>query len=447
MINRSVNYSYGGVFDINNSTNLYKFKKIINKDEIYKITNDEKYVVRGGGQSFGPLTIPTYGSICYHPSALIDQHIYVDSIRKSVTVDASVKIIFLIKYLLKLGYRLAVVPGTPDATVGGCIAADVHGKNCHVNGSFGDHILGIYIYKSNLNINLYIDKDNLDFRRTIGGFGATGIVTSVTLKVYKLTGDNLNLNSIKFLDNNKFIAEILKLTNDFEDLAGWFAINDNVFKGKIYSASWNNSFIFKNKNYDVNSILKNFQYILTTLIFRICGLSVFRNYSLIILNWIIFNKKDSKNNVYLLDILFPLSKIQGWKYVYGSCFVERQFLIPFKDSANYFNNICNLIGRHKVHSLFCGIKVFKGKRIGLLSFANEGISISIQYNPYQYEKFDYELTEYMIKNNFPEYLAKSQCISTSFPNGYKKEAVKIWLNLIKENNVTNVFLEWLKEKI
>lgn len=447
MIIRSFNYSYGCVFDIKESTKSYKFVRLNKENEIYKIKNNDIYVVRGGGQSYGPLTIPTFGCICYQPTTFTKQHIFVDNIRECVIVDASVKILSLVNYLLKIGYRLAVVPGTPDATVGGCIAADVHGKNCHVSGSFGDHILGLHIYKPNSNINQYIDIDSLDFQSTIGGFGATGIVTSVEIKIYRLNGDNLNLNSIKFFDNKKFLAEILKLSKKFDDLAGWFAVNDNVFKGKIYYASWNNDFIYNDKNLELNKIFISLKKILTILIFRICGLVFFRNLSIFILNSIIFNKKDSNRNIFMLDILFPLSKIQGWKYIYGNCFVERQFLIPYNDSFNNFTNICNLISRHKVHSLFCGVKVFKGTRIGLMSFANEGISISIQYNPFQYEKFDYELTEYMIKNNIPEYLAKVQCFSTSFPFGYNMQAVKKWQNLMKKNNVNNVLFQWLKEKI
>ena len=55
-------------------------------------------------------------------------------------VDANVQIGLLQSKLNKLGYSLKVAPGAENASVGGCIAANVHGKNCHLVGSFGDHV-------------------------------------------------------------------------------------------------------------------------------------------------------------------------------------------------------------------------------------------------------------------------------------------------------------------
>ena len=51
----------------------------------------------------------------------------------------------LLKNIIPEGFFLPVSPGTRNVTVGGAIAADVHGKNHHVNGSFGNHVINLLI--------------------------------------------------------------------------------------------------------------------------------------------------------------------------------------------------------------------------------------------------------------------------------------------------------------
>ena len=83
--------------------------------------------------------------------------------------------------IVPMGYFLPVSPGSAQVTIGGAIAADVHGKNHHKNGSLGNHITRILLIDGEGNLlELKPKSDKSDdinnfFKATIGGMGLTGL--------------------------------------------------------------------------------------------------------------------------------------------------------------------------------------------------------------------------------------------------------------------------------
>ncbi len=107
-----------------------------------------------------------------------------DIAKREVTVGAGVSIDDLLRVLVPQGFFVPVTPGTRFVTIGGAVASDIHGKNHHLEGSFGNHVRRISMLLADgsvaeLNPALRADL----FWATIGGMGLTGVILDVTINV------------------------------------------------------------------------------------------------------------------------------------------------------------------------------------------------------------------------------------------------------------------------
>ena len=84
------------------------------------------------------------------------------------------------------GWFVPVTPGTRHVTIGGAVAADIHGKNHHRHGSIGEHIIGLTL-DSPTGRHSLSPKDNADqFFATVGGLGLTGVIRDVTIQLIRI---------------------------------------------------------------------------------------------------------------------------------------------------------------------------------------------------------------------------------------------------------------------
>lgn len=105
----------------------------------------------------------------------------VDLERGVVTAGAGTSLGDLMELLVPRGWMPPVLPGTRHVTLGGAMAADIHGKNHHVDGSFSRHVEEVELVTPGGPVTARAGQDL--FAATAGGMGLTGIMTAMTLRL------------------------------------------------------------------------------------------------------------------------------------------------------------------------------------------------------------------------------------------------------------------------
>lgn len=144
-------------------------------------------LARGLGRSYGDVA-QNGGGLVVDMTALNRIH-SIDAVNATVDVDAGVSLDQLIRAALPHGLWIPVLPGTRQVTIGGAIGCDVHGKNHHSAGSFGDHVASMQLLVADGRVLTLTPDGSADdpdarlFWATIGGVGLTGIILRVVLNM------------------------------------------------------------------------------------------------------------------------------------------------------------------------------------------------------------------------------------------------------------------------
>lgn len=338
-------------------------------------------IPRGNGRSYGDSALNETLTLC---SLNLNSMVSFDKDTGVLVVESGVTLEDILDTFAPRGWFLPVTPGTKLVTVGGAAAADVHGKNHHIAGSFGNHVLWFDIWTSSSGIITCSPDNNSDlFWATIGGHGLTGFITKVAIKLIKIPSVYIYQTLIK-AENLESIMEIFQRNENLPYSVAWI---DCQSKGKHFGRSLFMGGDFasaelpkklEQKPFCVKKPLKLF------VPFTFPSF-VLNSFTIKAFNAIYYHKnlKNEKQSIVTYDKFFyPLDSINNWNRIYGrSGFLQYQFVLPLESSKVGISEILHKIIDIGTGSFLAVLKLFgdQVEHSGNISFPRKGYTLALDF--------------------------------------------------------------------
>ena len=170
-------------------------------------------ISRGLGRSYGDAALPSKDCGNVLSSLRLNRFVSFDEMSGVLVAESGVSLAEIIEVFLPRGWFLPTVPGTKFVTLGGAVAADIHGKNHHVDGTFGAHVAWLdLVVPSGAVLNCSPTSNPEIFRATIGGMGLTGHVLRVAIRLRRVPSAYCKVRYIK----GKNLAHTLALLSEHD---------------------------------------------------------------------------------------------------------------------------------------------------------------------------------------------------------------------------------------
>lgn len=279
------------------------------------------------------------------------------------------------------GWILPVTPGTQIVSIGGAIANDVHGKNHHKFGSFGDHILHIKLLRTDGSIIECSRSQNSDFFfATIGGIGLTGIIVEATIQLRSITSPWIESENIAYTNLDEFFKLSDSSEQNWEHIVSWIdCMNGSEPRGIFIRGN----FLQQPYNHSLPNI-KEKKFPFTP------PISLVNKISLPIFNYGYFQKnsrKASREINYYETFSYPLDAVHDWNKMYGpKGFYQYQCVIPRNIGSDVIKEILRVIKKSKQGSFLAVLKTFGTHESGgLLSFPKNGVTLALDFPNHEQE--------------------------------------------------------------
>ncbi|VVO62952.1 FAD-binding oxidoreductase [Pseudomonas fluorescens] len=174
----------------------------------------------GNGRSYGDSCLASSDQVVNMRS--LDRFIQVDWQQGRVLAEAGVTLSEILSIAIPKGWFLSVTPGTQFATLGGAIANDVHGKNHHRRGTFGNHVLRFGLQRHGCPLLNCSGTENAElFAATIGGLGLTGVITWAEIQLMPIHSNQIESTVVRFANLAEFFSLSAELDQQHEYSVAW----------------------------------------------------------------------------------------------------------------------------------------------------------------------------------------------------------------------------------
>lgn len=322
----------------------------------------------------------SYGDVCLNPGGSLlltrglDRFIAFDRATGELECEAGVLLAEILDLAVPMGWFLPVTPGTRFATVGGAIANDVHGKNHHDAGSFGDHVIGLELERST-GERLWCgpDENTALFVATIGGLGLTGLILRARIRLAPVANAFMVTEAVKFRSLDAFWALNADAECDWPYAVSWIDCTDRHGRGILLKGShapaqpgglpaWRE----KRRTFPVDP-----------------PISLVNGPSLRAFNFLYYHRPLPRGRVlsHYVPYFYPLDAMLKWNRLYGRRgFYQYQSVLPPEAAREGTAAMLRAIADAGTGSFLAVLKTFgEARPRGLLSFPRPGATLALDF--------------------------------------------------------------------
>ncbi|MDZ4364340.1 FAD-binding oxidoreductase [Brevundimonas sp.] len=289
-----------------------------------------------------------------------------------LTADAGVTLSDIMKVFAPRGWFVPVTPGTRYVTLGGAVANDIHGKNHHVAGTFGRHVTGLRLLRSDGAYD--VTPDQPLFAATVGGLGLTGVIETVSLRLERVGSSYLSTETLTLSCLDHFY-DCSAESEAFEHTVAWLdctARGASMGRGVFTRSNW-----LQDGRFQAHDDPRR------TVPFDAPGF-VMNPITLKALNVAYRIKEACRPRTavqHYSEVFHPLDAIAGWNRMYGpDGFYQYQCVIPLEAGREPLRRLLAIVSESGEGSTLAVLKLFGDvPSPGMLSFPRPGYTLALDF--------------------------------------------------------------------
>ncbi len=330
---------------------------------------------RGLGRAYGDSALPPPGELEVAGTVLADRILSFDPDTGLMRAEAGLSLHAINGLMIRRGYFPPVTPGTQFVTLGGAVAADVHGKNHHVAGCFGEHVTRLRMRVADGRVLECSREDHPElFWATIGGMGLTGHILEVEFRMDRIPSSWIWGETLRVPDIGEYVRLLKESAGEWPMTMGWIdcvSQGRKLGRGILFRGRWATPDEAPRKlaepfaRLTVPFMLPSWT--LNPLTVRMFNAGVY------------WKPTHGLKAIHWESFFYPLDKVRHWNRAYGrEGFTQYQCVLPDSagpEAARRFLEV--LTSTPGGTSFLCVIKDCGPESEALLSFPMRGISIAL----------------------------------------------------------------------
>ncbi len=349
-------------------------REVVSED-LVAITRDVP-LSRGLGRSYGDSSLPPPGREVVAGSRLADRILAFDPATGRLRAEAGFSLEELNRVFLRRGFSSPVMTGTQYVTLGGMVAADVHGKNHHLDGTFGNHVERLKMRCADDRVRWCSATEHPDlFAATVGGMGLTGHILEVEVTLKRIPSPWIWAETERVPDLEGFLDGLKEAAREWPFTMGWIDCltrGRHMGRGILYRGRWAKPDEAPSEPPPPKKRLA-VPVDFPSWVLNRASVQAF--------NFLFYRKhlpRRKRGVVHPESFFHPLDAVRAWNRIYGRRgFTQYQGVVPAEAGAAGVRRFLELLTRLGAASFLCVIKDCGAEGRGLLSFPRPGTSIAL----------------------------------------------------------------------